>query len=213
MDSSLSEKLIVFLLSPPWPKISVTLVVIGGIVGAIGVRYTAPGLAGLLSTVAAGSFGMFLLSLSLVVHQQVSGITMTCLQTKPTNSSENHHKNRFKMNGGVGHLDIYIEIPNWVSGFKIEMETDPEIDIIPFNRLPRPVSYEGDVLKSDYNLPEFPLILKLSGDPEDLGEGEYYFKFKDKKTDTLIKEITLKCNPDPPTSQNDRGEEEFDEWF
>lgn len=213
MTSNLTERALIFLLSPPWPKIGVGLIAFGGVVGAIGYNYTTPSQAGLLSTIATGGSSALLIFLSMMTHQRVSGIEITCIQTRPNNSVENHHKNRFKMNDGVGHLDIYIKLPDWTSEFKIKMDTDPEIDIIPFNRLPSSVKYEGNVLKSDYKLPEFPLILKLSGDPDELGEGEYYFKFTDKRTGVQIKEITLKCDPDPPTSRSDRDEEKIDEWF
>jgi hypothetical protein len=209
---NISEDILVFLFNPPWRKISVALVAIAGVAGLVISQYNSPTVAGLWSTILVGGLSACLFIFSSIVSRTVSGIEITCIQNRPSNSAENHHKNRFKMNDGVGHLHTYIEIPDWVSGFRIKIKTDPEIEVIPFNRLPRPVTYEENTLKSDYYLPEFPLILKLSGDPEDLGEGEYYFKFKDKKINTKIKEMTLKCDPDPSTA-DERNGDDLDEWF
>ncbi len=140
---------------------------------------------------------------------------ISCIQTQPKNSVENHHKNRFRISGGIGHIETYIDVPSWAARFEIHIQTNSDIEVIPFENKPNTVHFEDNTLKSDQNMDGFPVKLKLSGEASELAEGEYVLEFVDLRTNNTIKRITLKCSPEPPDhfDEDDLDDDELDAWL
>lgn len=219
MASDIVERIIILCYSPPWPVVGVALTVITAVVTIPMVIFSFNLEVIMLSTIIIpGLFGGFAMVLSQVVPYRKTGIEITCIQNQPQNSVENHHKSRYKINAGIGHLKAYVDIPDWVTKFEIKVEKNSDIEMIPFDNKPNSVRFENNVLKSDQKLDGFPIKLKLSGEPDELAEGEYILEFVDLRTKNTIQKMTLKCDPEPPDSINENklGDDEIreiDQWL
>lgn len=203
MPSNFLEKFIIFSGNPTWGKISL------GVGGASSL--SAIILPSTYSKVIFGCLAAMFLSLSIIVPRRSENVKITCIQNSPANSVENHHKNIFQIRYGVSRLETYIDIPSWSSKFRIKLDIDPSIEIIPLEDKPRSVQFENNVLKSDQDMNGFPVTLKLTGEPDELAKGQYILKFTDQRTDRLIKRIILKCDPDPPDQIDELEAENLDE--
>ncbi|MDG5778249.1 hypothetical protein VB773_14890 [Haloarculaceae archaeon H-GB2-1] len=200
------EKIIVKSHNPKWGKVAVSIGVLSGLAALI---FSNP-----VGKIVSIIIGLIVLSINYLIPKLKSGIQITCVQTKPPNSVENHHNGRYKISHGIGHLETYIDVPAWATEFNIKMVSDPTIDIIPWDNKPDSVRLEGNHLKSDYDLNGFPITLKIVGDPEDIAEGEYTLKFVDVRANTTIKKVELKGDREPPEDLNvdELEQEEAEEW-
>jgi len=216
MPSEYIEKLAVFIHSPNWGRVGVWSVIIGGITGALLYIFTqlTLGKVGVYSTITPAIFGILITIASNTASRFFPATDISCMQTRPSNSIENHHKEKYRLNSGVGFVETYMDPPSWVTEFKVGIYSEnPDIELTTLDNKPNSVRYEDGVLKSDQRLEGFPLTMKMTGEPEELAEGEYILRFRDEKANNLIKEITLKCDPEPPDDAGDGGEERLEEWM
>ncbi|WP_336338898.1 hypothetical protein [Haloarcula brevis] len=206
MSPRIIESVITKSHNPTWGKIAVGTAGLSAVVGLI--------LTETAAQIVTFSVAILAFIIPIIIRKTQSGIKITCLQTRPPNSVENHHNGRFRVSHGIGHLETYFDIPDWATEFDISIESDPAIDIVPWDNKPDSVRLEGNHLKSDQDLNGFPITLKIVGEPDEIAEGEYKLEFKDMKTKKTIKRIELKGDPDPPEDLDTEQiePEEAEEW-
>ena len=200
------EELVVKFHNPKWGKISIMIFIFSS-----GLSIMLPPL---IAKVGTAIFGVTALITPRAVRRSRKGIQITCIQSRPKNSVENHHNGRFRISHGIGHLETYIDIPDWATEFDILIKSDPTIKIVPWDNKPDSVRLEGNHLRSNQDLNGFPITLKIVGDPDEIAEGEYTLEFIDMRSKRKIKEIELKGDPDPPENIDvtDLEQEEAEEW-
>lgn len=148
----------------------------------------------------------------------IDDIEITCLQESLRNSAKNQHENIYNVKNGMGKLEMYVKVPEYRSGVDIEIDADGafEIGAIPkHDKNPKPsaVSYENRRLFCDKGLTEFTVVLKISGDAEELGSGRYLMEFVDNPTGNIIHSINIVTSPHlPAESREELDTEEAKEW-
>jgi hypothetical protein len=114
---------------------------------------------------------------------------------------------------GFAQLDVFVEVPKWVSRFEIRLEPNGPFEISH--------STPGDITEKSgepntlvgYNGPKgFDFKLKLSGDPNELRSSTYDLTFRDGRTGREIHTIKLHTRPDFPNPEGELSEEDAEEW-
>jgi len=201
------DRILVFFRNPHWGFLSFA----AGSVGAVSylVLATEPQVKMVVS-------GLSILLIALVVGSNwlLPGLAITCLQNSPKTGFEveDQHFRRYTVNHGFAKLDVYVDVPPWVSEFDIHLDTNGPFEMTAWN-LSGAVSFENNHLICREDVNGFSFVLKVGGDPDELERGIYNLHFYDHRSDREIHSIELVTDPDPPDIDEDELDpEDAEEW-
>lgn len=129
----------------------------------------------------------------LICRYRIRNIQITCIQDKPKAavSARSQHYKEFLILDGFGELEVFVEVPTWITEFEIEMELTEPFDLNAWKK-PDTVVYKNRRLSCHENMGDFKFNLTAGGDGEKLGEGTHILTFRDKMSGTKIESISLK---------------------
>lgn len=203
----LIDRILVFFRNPQWGFLSFAV----GVVGTI--SYFVLNTESEIKMVVSG-FSILILALIIGFNRFLSGLAITCLQKSPKTGFEveDQHFRRYNVNHGFAKLDVYVDIPNWISEFDIRLDTNGPFEMTAWN-LSGAVSFENNHLICREDVNGFSFILKVGGDPDELERGIYNLYFYDHRSNREIHSIELITDPDPPNvDEEELDAEDAEEW-
>lgn len=190
--------------SPKWGAISFFATILSGI--AFLLAPTKLVFRGTFVGVAVASL-LFVFSLRWFVPQ----IRITCLQDSQFFDIQNHHYDRHPVYNGHAKIEVYAEIPNWMTEFEIELDSDGPFELSEWT--PSHISRSDDTLICKSNIEDCKFKIQVIGEADELGETTYNLYFKNGKTGRTIHSIKLVTEQEIPSVDEDElTEEEAEEW-
>lgn len=199
-----TSKLYNHLQSPKWGAISLFATILSGV--AFLFIPTKPVFRGTFVAVAVTS-----LLFTVLLRRFVPRIQITCLQENQFFDIENYHYDQHPVYNGHAKIEVYAEIPNWMTEFEIELHCDGPFELSEW--APSYISRSDDVLICRSDIEDFKFTIQVIGEADELGDTTYNLYFKNGKTGRHIHSIKLDAEQEIPSVDEDElTEEEAEEW-
>lgn len=161
-----------------------------------------------VSLVVVAVASLFIVTLS---RRLLPRIQMTCLQENQFFDIEHQHNQVHPFYLGYADIEAYVEIPNWMSEFEMEMDPDGPIEISEW--APGEISRTDDTLVCKNDIDNFKFTFQVIGDEDELGDTTYNLTFENAKTGQEIHSIKLDAKPSLPSVDEDQlSSKEVEEW-
>ncbi len=126
----------------------------------------------------------------LTANRYVPSISITCLPRKDEMSVKNQHNQEFSFDEFPTEFETYFEIPDWISDFDLTVETVGPIKIGIWEE-PDHIITKGNRIIGGKNTEDVELVIRVGGEPENIGNGTYKLIIVDNNSGSELYELSI----------------------